>query len=107
MNWVGFEYEFKTFPEILDSLKHIWDFNNFEYAILPTVIIVIFLFSLYIIPIVAIVNAKMLADYEKRKKRRLLQKIRMQKEIEEEIEEELKAEERRRVEERLKAFWRM
>lgn len=88
-------------------MRNISDFALFDYGIFLWVFIFLFLCHFYIIPIITIVNNKLIKDYEKKKKKNLLHKIRMQKEIEEEIEEELREEERRRVEERLKAFGKM
>lgn len=107
MNWVGFQYEFKTFSEVMGDMRNISDFVPLDYAIFALVLVLLFWFYYFLIPTISIINNSLIKDYEKRKKKKLLHNIRMQKEIEEEIEWELREEEKRRVEERLRAFGKM
>ena len=87
----GFEYKYNTTSEILDAIKRVIDFSPMEYMILGCVIVWLVLWVLYIFPLFMTLESKRRKEKWKRKRKKLLSQISMQKEIEDEIAAEIEA----------------
>lgn len=103
-NIVWYSYKFSSLSDIMSSTKSIFEYSPLEYAGLFWIMLVVWIAVYYIIPFVIIVQINALKEREKRNKKNLLNKIRLQKQIEDEIDEELKNDEKRQIEERKKAL---
>ncbi len=87
----GFEYKYKTTAEILDATKRVIEFSPIEYAILAWVVIWLIGGILYVFPLLMTIEIKRRKEKGKRKRKKLLSQISMQKEIEDEIAAEIEA----------------
>lgn len=86
---VGFEYEYTTSSDIMNSIKLLTEYSIQEYVLLVISIIILISFIYYIIPILNISFNYMRNEKEKEKRKLLIKQIATQKNINDEIEKEL------------------
>jgi len=84
-----FEYKYITFSEIIKNIKIFTDYSTYELIILIIAVFIILLLTIYIIPIIAVYINSQKIKKEKIRKRDLLRKISLQKNIEDKIAKEL------------------
>ncbi len=88
MYW--FEYIYNTPKHIIDNIKLISNFSILEYSILIIITGLFIAFIYYIIPYFSILFSYRKKESDKRKRKKLIQSIAMQKDLDDEIERELK-----------------
>lgn len=103
-NTVWFYYEFKSLMEILNSIRGVFEYSTIDLSMFAVLFVFVFITVFYIVPLAKIFQDYALKQREKKSKKTLLNKIRLQKQIEDEIDIELKEDERRQIEERKKAL---
>lgn len=92
-----FQYKYRTFNEIIERTNNLIDFSIIEIWLFLLSILFTFLMIYYIMPIIKIFNSSLEKDLLKKKKKRNLQKMLLQKDIENEIEEELEREKQEKL----------
>lgn len=86
---IWFEYKYLSFTEVLNNIKNINNYSHEELDILWASILVILILIVYLIPIIKVYNDERKRLKEKMKKRELLKKIALQKDIEDKIAQEI------------------
>ena len=86
---IWFEYEYTAFSEVIKSLKIITDYTINDLITLIIWLVLIVLFVFYIIPINEVYRNSQKIKKEKLRKRDLLRKISLQKNIEDKIAKEI------------------
>jgi len=90
MSNINIDYKYRSFDEIFESVKNIWNFSIVELSILFLAILLTIALVLYILPILEIIINSYKTQKDKTKKKLSLKRIIITKEIETEIENELK-----------------
>lgn len=90
MSNINIDYKYRSFDEIFESVKNIWNFSIVELSILFLAILLTIALVLYILPILEIIINSYKTQKDKTKKKLSLKQIIITKEIETEIENELK-----------------
>lgn len=86
---VWFNYNYTSSSDIINNIKLLTEYSNFEYVFLIISIIVLILCILYIFPYINIYYTFIKEEKIKEKRRTMIKQIAMQKNINDEIEKEL------------------
>lgn len=86
---IWFEYKYITYLEVVKKMKIIIDYSIIEIIILLISVFLILWFILYIIPIINVYLENNKLIKEKNKKKNLLKKISLQRNIEDKIAKEI------------------
>ncbi len=84
------KYTFHTPEEIFKNITFLKDFSMFEYLYLILATILVIIIVLYCLPLLYSIKETYLKNKERAKKKLILKKILLQKEVEDEILKEIK-----------------
>jgi len=87
MYW--FEYKFNNPDYIINSIKFIKDFSTIEFIILFIILLLFIILIYYIVPFLKAYIKFKIKDNEKKKRKKLIQTIAIQKDLDGQIEKEL------------------
>lgn len=90
---LGYNYNYKSFGEILDLTGKLSNMSAIEFLICIIVVVCVIIWIFILLPILILWYKQRVADKKKRDKKKLLTQILLQKEIEDEVEKEIKLKE--------------
>jgi hypothetical protein len=85
----GFEYKYHTPNDILNNILLLSELSPLDLGLFWFIFILILWFQLYIIPVINIIVANAIKQYESNKRRNFIKQIAIQKDIEDQISEEI------------------